>query len=313
MGFIDWVKKQMAAIALATASVEKNALGQQAIELGQGVSQEQRHKQGMLSDALTRGEITQEVKELRWRMYKVLQATDGVNVEITGYDDDGFPIVKVKDARAHPLRNVKVDEIDDCKVEMVVDNSEIFSGTDDAVDEEVIEGVNDSEIRDMDGDQTRTIGEIDGERFMTNVKGVRPVIVERDIRPKFEIEKYSKKVVIRKFSEEQKMIEFHLSKYPDEFDRKTRLIVSTLKKGLTNPRIPSLEISTVGFITNKTMGAKDFLLYKYKVDKVDKIIEFDGHYVVKFLAHPVINGESILEDFREEDLDKRYENKEAKK
>jgi hypothetical protein len=51
--------------------------------------------------------------------------------------------------------------------------------------------------------------------------------------------------------------------------------------------------------------------FEYKIVKFDKLIEFDGYYVVKFKAEVIKNGESLIEQYREEGLDKKYENKEA--
>ncbi len=59
----NWIKKQMAGLFFAFSNVEKNALGQEKIELSSDTDKFQRHLQGTLLDALNRGEITQEVKE----------------------------------------------------------------------------------------------------------------------------------------------------------------------------------------------------------------------------------------------------------
>ena len=56
-----WLKNQTAALSLAMAGVEKNALGQNGGSLEQPVSQERRHTQGTLADSLKQGEVTQEV------------------------------------------------------------------------------------------------------------------------------------------------------------------------------------------------------------------------------------------------------------
>ena len=52
--------------------------------------------------------------------------------------------------------------------------------------------------------------------------------------------------------------------------------------------------------------------YTYKIDSFDKIIEYDGHYVIKFNASVLVDGEDTLEKYRQVELDKKYENKERK-
>ena len=73
---IKWVKKQLGAFVLATSSVERNSLGQEGLSLDINEHEEQSHKKGTLEYALIQGEVTQEVRDLRWRMYKVLNASD---------------------------------------------------------------------------------------------------------------------------------------------------------------------------------------------------------------------------------------------
>lgn len=314
MGLGKWLKKQIAMMSLAMVNVEKNAFGQGGEQLGQSVNQVQRLKQGMLSDALTRGEITQEVKELRWRMYKVVKATAGVTAVITGYDEDGYPIVEVKGkSKKRYLKNVIVDGEDDYKTIMVVDNSEVMLGTSDGSDVEALEGVDGTTEEDKDGDKTRTIGEISFDDYMSNIKSERPINIIRDIRPKFDIETYTKKLIVREISKTERLLEFYVSMYPDEYNRKSRFFLSELKKAKNNPRASdSLDIKGVNYITVNTMGTSDYELYEYEITSFDKMIEFDGHYVIKFKANVTINGDNIIDKFREIDLDERYKNKERK-
>jgi len=148
---------------------------------------------------------------------------------------------------------------------------------------------------------------------MSNIKSERPINVGRDFKPKFEIEKYTKRVVVMEISETERLLEFYISIYPDEYDRKTRLLISEIKKGITNPRaVDSLDIRDVNYITDKTMGANDLELYEYSIKGFDKIVEFDGHYVIKFNAEVTTNGENIIAKFKEMDLYERYDKKEAK-
>ena len=71
-------------------------------------------------------------------------------------------------------------------------------------------------------------------------------------------------------------------------------------------------IVPVSFTTYKTVGVKDFRRYVYDVQSFDKVIEFDGNYVIKFKCGVTTNGEYLLEKFREEGLELRYKNKERK-
>jgi hypothetical protein len=73
-----------------------------------------------------------------------------------------------------------------------------------------------------------------------------------------------------------------------------------------------LDINKVEFITYNCLGVSDFLLYEYINLVFDKITEFDGYYLIKYKSVNSINGERILDKYKSEDLEKRYENKERK-
>lgn len=303
----------MVAVAFATARVGENTLTQKGSSRDGGVGQVQNINQGRLSDSLQKGEVTQEVKELRWRMYKVLKATDGLSAKVIGYDEDGLPIVEVVEAKKIPLKKILVDDYDDYDTIMIVDNSEITSSTFDGSNLEALNGVDGELVKDIDGDDTKTLAEISFNELHSNSKNERPIQIVRDIKPKFEIENYAKKLIVRFINENERLLEFYISKYPDEFDRKTRLLISEIKKAINNPRFSDmLEIKGVNYISNKTMGAKDLHLYEYGDVVFDKIIEFDGHYVIKFISKVTTNGLDIVEKFKDIGLEARYENKEAK-
>jgi len=321
---IKWVKRQVAALSLAMASVEKNALSQSGKDFDLNEREEQSHKKGTLEYALIQGEVTQEVRDLRWRMYKILEASEGLTTTITGYDEDGFPITKTTkktvNSEKRRLSKIKVDEYDNYELEIVQNNEPISMGAKEAGLNENLSGYtqeqyDNSKVYDENGELvSTTLGEIGSEEYNSFLKSERPLEIIRELRPKFEIEKYTKKLNVRSINDKEKLLEFYISKYPDEFDRKTRLLISEIKRAINNPRSSDmLDIDTIKFITYKTLGTKDFHIYEYKVKNFDKIIDFDGFYVIKFKCDVIVDGEYLLEEYREEGLELKYQNKERKK
>jgi len=316
----NWFKRQMAALALATASVERDTLNQTSKELEGIIGHEQKYNQGTLADALDRGEITQEVKELRWRMFKVLEASDKMLISSLSVDEEGYHTLDVKKvdpvAMQVRLRKVKIDDFDDYPLEMVIDNKEVTLGGMDVINDEM--KIYDLEerkanIKEVSGVTTTTLGVIDSESYHSSIRGEKPIKVIRDLRPKFEIEKYTKKLNVRKINDSEKLLEFYVSIYPDEYDRTSRMFLSELKRVIKNPRVSDMiEISGVGFTTYKSIGVKDFHQYQYKITGFDKIVEFNGHYVIKFKADVIVNGEYLLEKYRLKELDEKYSKKESK-
>jgi len=311
-----WFVSKMATISLAMANVEKNALGQSAEPLSTDTAKFQRHTQGQLADSLINGVITQEVMDLRWRTYKIMRETEGVTAEIDGYDEDGIPIVKTRKINVKSgLKKVKLDTFDDYPLEMIIDNSELVLGGNQAMDnenisilDEVMENFNDTgELVSV------THGTIDSIEYYATNKSERPIIISRNQIPKFKLETYTKKLNVRKINDTERLLEFYVSKYPDEYNRTSRLFLSDLKKAIIEPEKSTiLEINTVNFITYKSMGVYDFLEFEYNIISYDKIIEYNGFYVIKFIAEINIDGRDILDEHRIVELDKKYENKEKK-
>lgn len=292
-----WFRNKLAALTIAMSNVEKNSLGQNGKTLDQLTGEERRSTEGTLADSLVHGEVTQEVKNLRWRTYKILKESDKSTATIVGYDEENNPILHVNSKnQKHLLNKIKIDEYDDCELELVVDNSEITNSV-----SELLELIENDEISSND-------------YFALN-KTKKPIKINRSFIPKFEIERYCKKLNVRKIDDDKRLLEFYIGKYPDEFNVNYNLFLKEIKKVINNgPRnINFLEFQTVGFITDKTIGSVDFLKFEYDILSFDKIIEFDGNFVIKFVAKILINGLDILEIYKEEELEEKYKNKEAKK
>lgn len=306
-----WVKKNMTILSLSLSNVEKNALGQKAETLVDDVNHVRRNTEGQLADSLLHGEVTQEVKELVWRNYKILKQVDGLISEIVGYDKNGYPIVKTKKVdKKRSLEHIKLDDYDSYKLEMSLNNDDITLSVKDVLSSKY---VTEKEEAVRIKDDVRAIADISGLEYYGFYKTQKPLTIERSIIPKFDIEKYTTKLNVRTIDEKNKLLEFYVSKYPHEYSKTSKLFINEVKKAIKNPLISNmLEIKTVSFITSNTLGADNFMLYKYEIVKFDKIIEFNGYYVIKFLAKTLINGEDVLEKHRETELDKKYENKERK-
>jgi hypothetical protein len=299
-------------MSLAIGNVEKNMLGQTGETLGSDVNQVQRHTQGQLADSLKHGEVTQEVINLRWRTYKILREAEGVTAEIVGYDEDGMPIVKTKKVNKKlGLKKVKLEPSDEYKLEMVVDNSEIVIGGNQAMENEHISLLDEVlKSENENGDLVATHGVIKSVDYFATNKSERPIMIIRDNLPNFILENFILKMNVRTINKTDKLLEFYVSKYPDEYNRTSRLFISEVKK-IMNEGINStmLDFNSVNFITYKTLGSDDFLEYEYDNISFDKIVEFNGYYVIKFIGKVKTDGNDILETHRVVELDKKYEQK----
>ena len=312
----EWLAKKASSITMALSSVEKNALNQTGEQMSSDIGHAQRHTQGQVADSLINGEITQEVMDLRWRTYKVLQESDGLKTEIVGYEPDGTPITKTtKKDNKKGLKKIMLDRYDSYPLEMVVNNDEIANSGSDVMDNTTLKIFDEAIINyDEDGNSvSATHGEIQGESYYATNKTVKPINISSETTRKFFIENYTKKLNIRKISETERLLEFYVSVYPDLDNRTSRVFINDIKKAIIDPdKATMLEIDYVDFITYKTIGANDFLEFKYKITSFDKIIEFNGNYVIKFKADVVVDGLDIMAVHMQEELEKKYKNKTKK-
>ena len=65
---MNWFKKQITNLMIATSKVEENTLSQGGETLSNETMKHQRVNQGSLMDDLKQGVITVEVENLRWRI-----------------------------------------------------------------------------------------------------------------------------------------------------------------------------------------------------------------------------------------------------
>lgn len=279
---INWIKNKIMWLSLALYNVEKNALSQKGESLSDDVGTVQRHRQGMLSDSLLHGEVTEEVKLLRHRMYKILDESSKIKAMFKK-DANGNITYELINKGLTPTR-VKGDPSDTYKVELVIDNTGITDGanlTSEHPDDVIIDN---------------------------------PIVCTRKgITPKFKIESYSNRLYVRYIEEDLRLLEFYIPKYVDQYNRKTTFLISELKKLLAAPKYSDvLDIQSVAFITFNAIGSQDFREFIYNIIKFDKIVEYDGSYIIKFIAKVITNGDNIIDKYKHEGQEKRYANKEAR-
>lgn len=275
-------------LSVAFSNVEKAALGQKGEDLSDDANTLQRYRQGTLADDLLQGRLTEEVKLLRARTYKVIEAMDKKKVNITPIiDADG----NVSDYQYSGLseKNNSTDGIiyydsDSLKPIMEIENRLIFPSFTDSI------GLNIDEIK---------LG--------------HTIMVERDVLPKFNLEEYTKKIIVKESSDNKFIIEFYVNNKPDKIKRTTYLFISEVKKLLNEPSKSDLtNIKEVGFITNSNAGVENGLEFQYKIEEIENIVEFSDFFVFRFIATPIVNGEKIYDKYKREDLDTKYQNKEAR-
>ena len=208
-----WLRRTMASIALATASVEKNAITQAGGSLADGLNVIQSKDQGSMLNDLKQGQVTQQVMELRARTYAVMEGAENIRSKGTPVLDENGNIIAMmadnkgsKDIETVPA-NIKGDPFDDYRIEMVVSNEATTLSIVDTVD--YFQTSND-DAREMSGDQAKLnakyVEQFGGEDTqggkaveMTSgheLKNDEPIVVGRNIMSRFRIEQYTKKMSV---------------------------------------------------------------------------------------------------------------------
>lgn len=132
--------------------------------------------------------------------------------------------------------------------------------------------------------------------------------------PRYHIEQFTKRVVVRKRNDDDGVVvDLYVSKYPDDKEFKSKGFVKEIEK-IMNEGIRSdvIDIATLSFATSHAYKVPDMFMYKFDKFFFRNITEYDGHYVVSFNAHAMINGVDMTDEFYCREMDEKYKNNEKK-
>lgn len=267
----------------------KNGTGDDAVPIG-GIEQQQ-EQQSVYKDLL-KGEVTQEVKELRHQMYFVERKSHE-------YEYNGGGHAKKRNNMFNYTGNV--EESDGYKVKLVQENRQVINSLDGSgihimdgevvIDEELKKGYNTSE----------------------GINAEYTIHCERDYYPRFRIERYTTKIVVKDVDEKHAIVDFYVPQYRQQFNNISKLFQAELDRIYQGDvRSDLVQFDKIWFKTHGAYGADDMLLFEYGDAKFDNIIKFDGSYVLRFYCDIVTNGKDEIEEVFNEEMAKKYEEKAAR-
>lgn len=236
---------------------------------------------GVFKDILEQ-KVTQEVQELRYTSYKVAK-------ESKKYRYIGNGQVAKKTASQLSERHGAIDESDNLPIVLIQDNAVIC--------EDVLTSLN--EVNQKEGKKAF---------YEYNIK------IERDNLPRFRIESYVKKLVLKE-SDGNYVIDLYCSKYPRQFsERKDRAFLKELKQVQTGIIRNSdiFDFQELHFTTSNAWGVDDWFRFSFKEFELYDIIEYDGNYIVRMGCLAKNFMENLLDKVFCESAEKKYEAKEAK-
>lgn len=249
-----------------------------------GVKEEQKVEENNLYASLLKGEVTQEVKDLRYEMYESVRKSRDWK-----YIGNGQAVKRNKMLVKPP---VKIDDEDGLKVVLIQDNKVYFEGPDTSV----------SNAEKL----TKVRVEADAQHTF---KATHEYFVRH------KIETYANKVVVKLMGENQFKLDFYLSEYPIENDPRavfvTKELESLYKSGSRTSDLTDLK--TLTFTTDKAYGDDDWKIYDFNVGEFTGIKKFDGNYIISFNASMTNEVNDTAKEFYDKESIRKFENKEPRK
>lgn len=266
---------------LGMKKTEDETLHSSGNDLDTGSTINQKVSDHSVAKALLRGEVTQEVIDLRYRTYEVAR-------ESTHYTYFSPTLAKKKKPNDNKFLKVENEE-----------NREIVTVQENKLD---VETVTDTLLR---------IGD-DG-KYVDRAKQYN-IIMERDCAVRFKLEQFAKKVVVKKGdTETEAILDVYVSKYPDDKVFISKAFVHEVEK-IKDQGIRSdvTNIDRLSFETYKAYKLDDMIRFEFGDLKFKCVIEYDGDYILRFVSKIIDGGTDLTKEFYSERMAKKYAEKAPK-
>lgn len=245
---------------------------------------------GVYNDLLNQKE-TQQVKEFRDSYYRIFKESDKFLVTATFNAETGeYSATSRRKDSSFQEKHVIVDESDNLPIKLIQFNYL----ANDSIEETM-------EIRAFDNNETncKYLFEID----------------RCGVTPRFRLEKYIKKVVLKKTTDVSKYVmDIYCSIYPRQFNSVDALFISEMrriidKKLYTNDTVYFDKFS---FTTYKAYNVDDIHRFEMINNKLKDISIFDGNFVLKYECDAIVNDVDLTEKYKTKEMDEKYNQKALK-
>jgi len=231
-----------------------------------------------VSKALLKGEVTQEVVDLRYRTYLVER-------ESKKYEFfSPFLVQKKSEKEIEKLGCMNSDGHD---IILVQPNH--------VVQESVAEALDRLDCKDKVS-----------ENYIINIT--------RSFPTRYRLEEYTHKVVVKLGdTDSDAIVDFYVTKYINKSDFKSAAFVHEIERMVMNGRNSDiLSFDDLYFETLHAWNCPDMYTFKFSKPVFRNCVEFDGSYVLSFDMKVVDGGTDITKEYYSEEMAKKYENKESR-
>lgn len=292
---MKWLKKILHNIesffinfAFATKNTETQIFTQGGVDSANGgiiMSQDVTQGTHALSKALLKGELTEEVKQLRYRTYKV-------DREAKKYKYFA-PTLALKKKEGKDNKFVSYDKSDGLDVITIQYNY--------ALSEDTLDAIN----------QIENGGRGEKTKYKFEIK--------RNFVPRFRLEEFLKKVVVKRLDETHAILDFYFSQYPERFfntsdDKsfRSKAFINELKRIRNGGKSDVLDMEQMRFVTSHAYKKDDLIEYVFRNLWYRETVEFDGDYILRFKASIEHDGYDLTASYYNKTMDEKYKNNEKK-
>lgn len=254
-----------------------------------------RHQEtgGVFSDFL-KGKETEQTVEMRDKMYRVMRESEKYDVSGIAMNIDENSGEMEFITPHHLKRKSKAD---------FANHAEVMNP----------EGYPIRTIQDNRKGETRSMFSMElpkGAYDFTTTVG----IVRDGVTPRFPIEKYAKRVVVRTVGGPNCLVDIYLPYHSSQFGKVDAILISNLHHMMETGEIANdiTDIQEISWHSDKAWNSEDLCLFEYRNLKPVGIAVFDGSFVLTFSAECVADGKYIGEKYETQALTGKYTRKEAK-
>lgn len=226
-----------------------------------------------LSKSLINGEVTQEVKNLRYRTYKI--CNESKKYEYVG---------EGKAFKKKNIENVNVENSENYDIILVQNNIEYGKTISECLD-------------DIDGSVSN--------EFLLKISYKN--------YPRYKLETFVNKIVLKLIDSTHHQIDLYCSSEPNTDNFISKSFVSELKRILEmKVRSDIMDIETIEFTTYNCSLQDDLVKYEYDNVFFRDITLYNNSFILKFKCHLKNEPIKLIEHYKEKEVDEKYLTKEKK-
>jgi hypothetical protein len=253
---------------------------------------------GVFDDMLQQKETKQvvETRDKYYRVYKESEKWDTSSIKIIGEDENGVIFGNTdgikKKTKLDFMKHPPVYNPEGLQLRVIQDNKQIqktnsILSINERFDNEILKSINDFDV-------TLTI-------------------TRDEFTPRFFIEKYTKRIVVRE-NGQRAIVDLYLPLESSQFGKIDAILIANLHRIKTDNITKSdlVDFISIEWFSDKAWNSDDVCFFKYDDIKFIGIDIFDGSFVLSFDCNVVENGRYLAEKYCTKELDEKYLNEDNK-